>query len=87
MHLGAGAAGLVRASWDGRDSNGLTQPTGAYAVSVVAKGQGGVPVDVSQETTGNLMSISFEKGYPNLLLDNGVSAPSSDLLRINSGTK
>jgi flagellar basal-body rod modification protein FlgD len=83
MHLGAGAPGLVRVTWDGRDDTGTSQPPGAYAISVVAKGPGGVPVDVLQETTGTLTSVDFSKGYPNLQLDNGVSAPASDLIRIN----
>jgi flagellar basal-body rod modification protein FlgD len=83
MHLGAGAPGLVRVTWDGRDDDGMSQPPGAYAVSVVAKATGGAPVDVLQETSGSLMSVDFSKGYPNLQLDNGVSAPASDLIRIN----
>jgi hypothetical protein len=44
-------------------------------------------VTVNQETTGQLIGIDFSKGYPNLQLDNGVSVPASDLLRINQGTK
>jgi flagellar basal-body rod modification protein FlgD len=83
MHLGAGVPGLVRVTWDGRDDSGMSQPPGAYAISVVAKAAGGAPVEVSQETTGTLMSVDFSKGYPNLQLDNGVSAPASDLIRIN----
>ena len=42
-------------------------------------------VSANQETTGTLIGIDFSKGYPNLQLDNGVSAPASDLLRIKQG--
>ncbi|HKQ68704.1 MAG TPA: flagellar hook assembly protein FlgD [Polyangiaceae bacterium] len=83
LHLGPSATGLVRVTWDGRDDNGIAQPPGAYAIVVSAKSDADTAVDVSQESTGKLSSIDFSKGYPNLQLDNGVSAPASDLLRIN----
>jgi flagellar basal-body rod modification protein FlgD len=83
VHLGAEPAGLVRMTWDGKDDLGIAQPPGAYAISVIAKDSAGAPVDTSQETSGIVQTIGFEKGYPNLQLDNGVSAPASDLLRIN----
>jgi len=86
IHVGAQAAGLTKITWDGRNNDGLAQPPGPYTVSVVAK-DGDNAVSVSQETTGTLVGIDFSKGYPNLQLDNGVSAPASDLLRINLVTK
>src|SRR5215471_1140459 len=84
VHLGPESAGLVKMVWDGRDDSGVAQPPGAYAVSVVAKDSNGAAVDSSLETTGVITNVGFEKGYPNLQLDNGVSAPASDLLRVNS---
>lgn len=84
IHSGAQAAGLAKISWDGRNDSGLAQPPGPYTVSVVAK-NGDSPVSANQETTGVLTGIDFSKGYPNLQLDNGVSAPASDLLRIKQG--
>jgi flagellar basal-body rod modification protein FlgD len=84
VHLGPESAGLVKMVWDGRDDSGVAQPPGAYAVSVVAKDSNGTAVDSSLETTGVITNVGFEKGYPNLQLDNGVSAPASDLLRVNS---
>jgi flagellar basal-body rod modification protein FlgD len=84
--VGAKSAGLTKVTWDGRNNDGLALPPGPYTISVVAK-NGDSPVVVDQETTGNLVGIDFSKGYPNLQLDNGVSAPASDLLRINQGTK
>jgi flagellar basal-body rod modification protein FlgD len=86
LNVGAKSAGLTKLTWDGRGDNGLSQPPGPYTISVTAK-NGESPVLVNQETTGNLVGIDFTKGYPNLQLDNGVSAPASDLLRINQGTK
>jgi flagellar basal-body rod modification protein FlgD len=84
IHAGAQAAGLAKVTWDGRNNDGLAQPPGPYTVNVVAK-NGDAAVVSNQETTGTLVGIDFSKGYPNLQLDNGVSAPASDLLRIKQG--
>jgi flagellar basal-body rod modification protein FlgD len=86
INVGGKSAGLTKLTWDGRGDNGIAQPPGPYTISVIAK-NGDSPVLVNQETTGTLVGIDFTKGYPNLQLDNGVSAPASDLLRINQGTK
>jgi flagellar basal-body rod modification protein FlgD len=83
MQLGAEQAGLVKVTWDGKDNNGTSQPAGTYTVSIEAKSDGGTAVEVTQECTGVLKSVSFVNGYPLLELDNGVTAPSSDLLKVN----
>jgi flagellar basal-body rod modification protein FlgD len=83
MHLGPKAAGVVKLTWDGRDDMGTSQPAGNYTVSVTAKNAADGAVEVVQESTGVLKSVSFEKGYPELKLDSGVTAPASDLLRVN----
>ena len=41
-----------------------------------------MPVD--QKTVGIVEAVSFDKGYPVLHLDNGVSVPVSDLLQVDS---
>jgi flagellar basal-body rod modification protein FlgD len=87
MQVGAHQAGLVKFSWDGKDDNGLTQPAGAYTVAVSAKDAAGSPVDASQQTTGVLTSVNYSNGYAQLVLDNGVSAPASDLISVNAATK
>jgi flagellar basal-body rod modification protein FlgD len=83
MHLGPKGAGLVQMVWDGRDDSGIAQAPGPYKVSVAAKDSAGASVDSNQETTGVITNIGFEKGFANLQLDNGVTAPAADLLRIN----
>ena len=87
MQVGAHQAGLVKLSWDGKDDNGLQQPKGSYTVSINAKGATGAPVDVSQQTTGVLSSVNYSNGYAQLVLDNGVSAPASDLISVNAPAK
>lgn len=82
LDLGAREDGLVKLSWDGRDQAGMVQAAGTYVISVQAKNDKDSAVAVSQETTGIVKSVSFDKGYPVLQLDNGTSVPVSDLLRV-----
>lgn len=83
LNVGAQRAGLATLQWDGKDDLGTPQPAGAYTVSVQAKGPNGGPVQVSQETSGIVDSVSYGDGYANLNLSNGVSAPASELTRVN----
>jgi hypothetical protein len=46
--------------------------------------EAGAAVSVSQETSGTVSSVSFDKGYPVLHLHTGVNAPVSDLLKVDS---
>lgn len=82
IKAGAKPAGAVTVQWDGKDDLGTAQPAGSYSVSVQAT-SGGSPVVVSQETTGIVQSVSFDGGFTQLVLDNGVTAPASDLIRVN----
>lgn len=84
IEVGAKNAGLVRVSWDGKDNAGNLQPAGTYNVSVTAKNADEGAVSVSQETKGTITAVSFDKGYPVLHLDSGVSVPVADLLKVDS---
>ncbi len=84
VDLGARASGLTQFTWDGRNSAGNVQPAGNYTVTVSATGANGGPVSVSQDISGTVSGVSFDLGYPVLNLQNGVSAPASELLRVDS---
>lgn len=79
VNVGSGAHTL---NWDGKSDAGVVQPEGVYSVSVEAIADSGAPVGVSQQTTGIVEAISFDKGYPILHLDTGAAVPASDLLRV-----
>ncbi len=83
MDVGDKPAGPITVQWDGKSDLGIQQPAGAYSVQVQAKGPVGTSVEVLQETTGTVMSVSFDQGFTNLILDNGVNAPASDLIKVN----
>jgi flagellar basal-body rod modification protein FlgD len=80
--IGKRSAGPVSTQWDGRNDAGVVQPGGAYAVKITAINDAGSPVSVQQETRGQIVSVSFDKGFPVLHLDSGVSVPIGDLLKV-----
>jgi flagellar basal-body rod modification protein FlgD len=87
LDLGERPTGISKITWDGRSDDGLVQPAGTYSVSVKSADADGGTVVVSQETSGTITGVAFDKGYPVLRLSNGVSAPVSDLLRVESPPK
>lgn len=82
VEVGERGAGMVNMMWDGRNAQGIVAPAGTYTVSVSAKTEAGGTVSSSQETTGTVEAVAFDKGYPVLQLSNGVSVPVSDLLSV-----
>jgi flagellar basal-body rod modification protein FlgD len=84
LDLGAKSAGISQFKWDGRNSTGSVQPAGNYSISISATSSNGGAVSVSQNLSGVVTSVSFDQGYPVLTLQNGVSAPASELLRVDS---
>lgn len=84
LDLGAKNAGITQFTWDGRNSTGNLQPAGSYSVTISATASSGGAVSVSQDLSGVVSSVSFDQGYPVLTLQNGVSAPASELLRVES---
>ncbi len=87
LSLGPTNAGLVTANWDHKDDLGATQAAGNYVVSVSARSSSGTSVDVSQQSTGPLQSISYTDNTPTLDLANGVSAAATNLIRVDASSK
>lgn len=85
IDLGPRQAGAVGVQWDGRDDRGNTMPRGTYSLTVEAKTAEGNSVNVTQDVTGRVTSVTFDRGYPELHLDTGVAAPISDLVSVDSG--
>jgi flagellar basal-body rod modification protein FlgD len=84
IDLGAQNLGLVQFTWNGRDTAGNLQPAGDYAVSIAATGSNNSPISVSQNISGTVSSVSFDQGSAAVNLQNGVSAPMSQLLQVGS---
>jgi len=84
IDLGSRPAGALNVVWDGKDNNGQPEPKGSYTVAVQATASDGSNVAVSQYTTGVVQSVSYDKGYPDLLLTNGVDAPIANLVSVGT---
>jgi flagellar basal-body rod modification protein FlgD len=85
MELPAHQAGPLPITWDGKTDEGGTAAAGTYTFDVEATDKAGEPVDVTQDVSGTVVAVNFDKGYPELVLDSGVRAPISDLVSVETG--
>ena len=69
-------------TWDGKDDAGQPVAKGSYSIKVEASTADGKSVNTSQDVSGKVVKVSFEKGYPELILDSGVTAPISELVSV-----
>lgn len=86
MDLGPQAEGTVPVPWDGRNDSGKLVPPGSYSVQVEATDAAGSPVEATNEVKGRVVGVSFDKGYPEVILDSGARAPISDLVAVHGGS-
>jgi flagellar basal-body rod modification protein FlgD len=82
MDLGAKPGGVVNIAWDGRGDDGAQAAKGSYTLDVTATAADGTSVDVSQNVSGVVTKVGFDKGYPELTLDSGAVAAVSDLVSV-----
>ena len=68
IEIGAGYAGSHGFEWDGLDASGARMPPGRYAVEVSATNAEGNPVEANTEVQGLVTGISYESGYPELIV-------------------
>ncbi len=66
--LGETFAGSHAVEWDGNDDGGARAPAGRYTVEIAAKDAAGHPVGTSTRITGPVTGVSYENGYPELLV-------------------
>ncbi len=84
LDLGAHASGAMAIRWDGRDESGNLAPSGNYTFKVTAATADGTPVTVEQQVSGTVTGVTYDKGYPVLTLDSGVTAAISDLVGVTA---
>jgi flagellar basal-body rod modification protein FlgD len=68
MELGAQGAGARSFTWDGRDDSGTRLEPGTYRVEVSAADADGNPVEARTRIRGVVTGVSYEHGYPELLI-------------------
>jgi flagellar basal-body rod modification protein FlgD len=66
--LSGRSAGAQQISWDGCDQDGNRLPPGEYRFSVSGVDAEGNAVEASERTSGIVTGITFDKGYPELLI-------------------
>ena len=82
LEMGPRGAGAMSITWDGKDDAGQPVPKGTYKISVDAQSADGKAVSTSQDVSGKVTKVSYEKGYPELTLESGVTAPISELVSV-----
>jgi flagellar basal-body rod modification protein FlgD len=59
--------GVQRFTWDGRDQDGRTLPSGRYTVGIEAS-KGDTPIPVDTYVHGQITGVRFDQGYPELMI-------------------
>lgn len=70
IDAGAMYPGQREVTWDGLDAAGNRMPAGRYSMSVDARTAAGAPVVVDTTITGAVSAVSYENGYPELIVGN-----------------
>lgn len=68
MELGRQLAGSLPVEWNGMLDGGTRAEPGSYRLSVSAKDGDGNPIEVSAQVKGTVGSVSYEQGYPELVV-------------------
>jgi len=68
MQMSAVRPGITPITWDGRDDNGDRANAGAYTMTVEAKSKAGDPITASAEIKGVVSRVSYEQGFPELVV-------------------
>ncbi len=69
IEAGATKGGKVSVEWDGKDTHGMKLKSGEYTYAVSAADAKGTPVDATTQMSGIVTGVTFEAGYPELIVD------------------
>lgn len=68
IEQGATRVGTTPFTWDGKDDNGERLNPGQYTMTIEAKTKAGAPVIASAEIKGVVTKVSYEQGFPELVV-------------------
>lgn len=81
-----GLAGLAsevhKVTWDGLDKNGMPVPDAVFTVEIEAETTEGISVSASVYATATVEELSFEAGRPMLILSNGTTTYSGQIVSV-----
>jgi flagellar basal-body rod modification protein FlgD len=69
LYPGELQAGTHQVDWDGRDRTGVSVSDGTYKFQVTAVTESGAHVPVKTEATGLVTGVTYDGGYPYLVVD------------------
>lgn len=81
--LGAMNAGDGDFTFDGKKLDGTALRDGTYHITITAKDAAGEPVDVQLRGEGRVTGVSFDGGYPQLVLADGRVLTLSQVLEVH----
>jgi flagellar basal-body rod modification protein FlgD len=84
IELGPQEAGMNKVSFDGVNEQGLKLPPGEYTFSVSARTADETTVEVNTLGAGLVESVTFEKGYPELIMTDGRRVDLGKILTVSS---
>ncbi len=85
IEAGAHEAGDVVVSFDGLDDDGNPLPAGMYTFDVGAQDGSGADIGVTERSSGTVASVTFDAGYPQLLLEDGRTVALGQVMEVTSG--
>ncbi|MDD5307689.1 MAG: flagellar hook assembly protein FlgD [Deltaproteobacteria bacterium] len=82
IDLGGNPKGDVTFDWDLRNDQGVVVPPGSYRMDVVAKDDAGSPVNWEAHARGVVNGVSYENGYPELIVGGSIKAALGDVVGV-----
>lgn len=82
--LGSLNAGKHTFEFDGKTESGKPLPDGSYTVEIAAKDAAGDTVRASQRSQGVVSGVTFENGYPQILLADGRTLGLAQIIEVLS---
>lgn len=69
IEAGAMEAGDQSVVWDGKNNDGQDVDSGEYTFKVSAEDADGKPVEISTQLRGTVTGVTYESGYPELIVN------------------
>lgn len=85
LQLGSMSQGNQPIEWDGLDDKGNPCGPGTYSVKVTAKDDSGDAMEVTQSQRGRVDGVTYENGYPELLVGSR-RIPLADVVEIHAAS-
>ena len=84
MKVGARDGGLQEIEWDGMRDDGTPAPAGTYSFTVDAKDADGESIQGELSTIQEVRGVTYDAGYPVLVLESGANVSLGEVLDISS---